>query len=105
VALFHTVIVTNAAANPKNILRLEHRVTSYLGRISYGIYVYQILAIHLSLMVVLYCFKSSDGVRGSMCYYMLSAALTLIFSAVSYRWFELPFLRLKPKYSSVLTSS
>jgi peptidoglycan/LPS O-acetylase OafA/YrhL len=103
VAILHAIIITNAAANSGNILHLENSVTNYLGRISYGIYIYQILALRLALIFVTHYLGFSSRFVSPLVYALLSAAFTLVLAGASYRFFELPFLRLKPRYSTVLS--
>lgn len=103
-AVLHTIIIINAAANPRNIFRLEHRVTNYLGRISYGIYVYQILALNLAVVFAKHYIGFAEVHYGTIVYGIIGAGLTLLFAGVSYHWFELPFLRHKSKYSTILSA-
>jgi peptidoglycan/LPS O-acetylase OafA/YrhL len=63
----------------------------YLGRISYGLYVFHLLALDLTKVGL-------DRMIGT-CPWALRGAialpLTIVLAAASYRWLELPFLRLK----------
>jgi peptidoglycan/LPS O-acetylase OafA/YrhL len=65
---------------------------AYLGKISYGLYVYHFFAIRLFEQ------KSWFGRSGMM---LLAFALTVALAAVSYRWLESPFLRLKKRFTWV----
>ena len=38
-------------ANPRNVLRVENRVTDYLGTISYGIYMFHMIAVYATSFV------------------------------------------------------
>jgi len=71
---------------------LSHPALVYLGRISYGLYVFHMAAIHV--------------VSAWWWPYKLPAAfaLTLALAAVSYHSLERPFLRLKARYTSVRTA-
>jgi peptidoglycan/LPS O-acetylase OafA/YrhL len=70
----------------------------YLGKISYGLYVYHLLALLVvrnalgPLRMVLY-----------PAYVLLGFALTLVFSVASYQFLELPFLKLKERFTYVLS--
>ena len=72
----------------------------YLGRISYGLYVYHVAG----LMVSDYLVPNSEA---SMARYFLrigtALALTITFSAASFRWIETPFLNLKQRFAHVLS--
>lgn len=73
----------------------------YLGRISYGLYVYHGAAILLTLAM----FAAAPAwLRWSVCP-LLSLGLTIAVSAISYRWFETPFLRLKTRYQYIRSAS
>ena len=69
----------------------------YLGRISYGLYVFHLLALALmskfSFIPVLQI-QLNFELR-----LLCSFLLTVILAAVSYRWLEQPFLRLKKRFS------
>jgi peptidoglycan/LPS O-acetylase OafA/YrhL len=70
---------------------LSHPALVYLGRISYGLYVYHGLALALT---------------ASWVWPAASAfAVTLVAAAVSYRVYELPFLRLKRRFERVSFAS
>ena len=78
------------------------RFLVYLGRISYGLYVFHTLAIALANRV------PSFGGAGGMAKLMnavvlfgVAPALTVIMAALSYRFLEQPFLRLKEKFTTV----
>lgn len=51
-AVAFLIIILNTATNPKPLLTFENRILDYLGRISYGIYVYHMLVIVLVLLFV-----------------------------------------------------
>jgi peptidoglycan/LPS O-acetylase OafA/YrhL len=74
----------------------------YLGKISYGLYVFHMLA--------LYCVLKLLGgpvhtARGFLLYWTLGLSLTVTMAAISYRFLESPFLRLKERFASVPSRS
>jgi peptidoglycan/LPS O-acetylase OafA/YrhL len=91
-------IITNLAVNPKRIISLEWKPLHYLGKISYGLYMYHLLAITLSIKIVL-LFHFYDH----FLLYPISFLVTIIFASLSYKYFEVPFLRRKLKYSKILS--
>ena len=72
----------------------------YLGKISYGLYVYHVLG----LMVSDYAVRHAEG---SLTLYLLRDAialtLTVGFAAASFRWLETPFLGIKQRFTHVLS--
>jgi peptidoglycan/LPS O-acetylase OafA/YrhL len=72
---------------------LAHPVLTYLGRISYGLYVYHLAGLTLGRHV----FKTPTVGVGSI----LGLLTTILFSMASYRWLESPFLRLKDHFAIV----
>jgi peptidoglycan/LPS O-acetylase OafA/YrhL len=71
------------------------------GRISYGLYVYHGVMILATLAI----FASCPGwVKWLICP-PLSLGATISVSAVSYRWFETPFLRLKARFQYIRSAS
>jgi peptidoglycan/LPS O-acetylase OafA/YrhL len=79
-------------------ISVRGRVLPYLGKISYGLYVFHIFAIYLVNLAM----KNSTGTPlRLMIFFSGSVALTLALAMASYRWFEAPFLRLKRKFTFV----
>jgi len=73
----------------------------YLGRISYGLYVYH----ELLLKIGGYLFPRHDASASQMIAYWIFGLLgTLPVAAASYRWIEQPFLRLKRDRYTVVQS-
>lgn len=91
-ALLFAVIILNLAANPQSIIQLEFGIFRYLGKISYGLYMYHLVAIGLGHYLTQQFFPNSDFV-----FYGLSIALTIGLSAASYAWFESRFLQVKSR--------
>ena len=83
----------------------------YLGRISYGLYVYHIMAYdavrmlveHFGLPGITYPGRHSsmDLLFGLSIQLPLALAITIAVSALSYQYFERPFLKLKQRFAIV----
>ena len=82
--------------NPKG----SNRVLIYLGRISYGLYVFHVLGLLISDYTV------HDQTANLFRYALrvvVALAATIAMAAVSYRWLETPFLSLKQRFTHVLS--
>ena len=97
-AVLFSIIIVNLATNKKRIFNIENPATDYLGKISYGLYMYHPIAIVLCLQTLLY-FKLYNNIA----LYILSLLCTIGFSAASYRYFEKPFIRMKTKFSKIVS--
>lgn len=75
---------------------LRNRQLCYLGKISYGLYVYHEFCIYLLRKA-----HPWHNVTAMMEYGLLALLLTLAMSAFSYRFIETPFLRLKDRFAVV----
>ena len=69
----------------------------YLGRISYGLYVFHLLALKLADIIRARIFLGHSNAS------MMGFALTVLLAALSYQALEKPFLRMKERYSHVLS--
>ncbi len=97
VVLFSLLIVNIVVDN--NILK-RFKLMNYIGKISYGIYLYHMILINLVLFVFL---KINNAFKISSTYmvvliYFTSILVTVLFSHLSYRYFETYFLSLKNKF-------
>ena len=77
---------------------IKWRPLIYLGKISYGLYVYHVLALGV-------VGRALGGTAGTplrfLVYWWGGLFLTIALASASYRWLEIPFLRLKEKFTVV----
>ena len=98
--LFFGYFILNLAANPRSIVNLEYSWISYLGKISYGIYIYQTAFIVASVHLIHWTLgENLSPLTFNLLVYPLATFLTIGVSALSYRYFETPFLNLKHRFS------
>jgi peptidoglycan/LPS O-acetylase OafA/YrhL len=84
----------------RNNTKGSNRVLIYLGRISYGLYVFHVLGLLISDYTV------HDETANLFRYalrVLVALAATIAMAAVSYRWLETPFLGLKQRFTHVLS--
>jgi peptidoglycan/LPS O-acetylase OafA/YrhL len=88
------VVVINAALNPATLYRLEHPVLNFLGKISYGIYMYHMFCLGIAFVIA----RALIPVPWLqyLTYCLLATGLTVLVSWLSYRYLEAFFMRLKP---------
>lgn len=100
--LLYSWLIVTVAANPRNVARIENRAFESLGTISYGLYMWHMVAVYGTSALfratrwwhghpVLYC----------AAYYALALGATVAIASLSYRFFEQPFLRLKDRRFSL----
>ncbi len=99
------VIIMNVASNENSLLKLRNRMFDFLGRISYGIYMYHLLCITFTFHVLDYFISFPLRLEGwhSALLYLFSIPLTIAVSAISYRYFEKRFINKKRKYTTVIS--
>jgi len=101
-ALLFVIIVINASTNAKSLYNLNNKFLDFIGRISYGMYIYHIIAIVMAikLSTCLSDYFESDIVLFNISVYILSIILTIGISILSYRYFEKWFLDLKRNFQT-----
>ncbi|NBX38921.1 MAG: acyltransferase [Flavobacteriia bacterium] len=98
-SLVFGIILFNLATNPNSIFHLEIGILKYLGKISYGIYVYHWLVIYLVLGVIFPLAQST--ISFNLIYYTLTISITLLVAHFSYHRIELRFLNLKQRVTYI----
>lgn len=96
-ALFFVFLLINLASNPNSVINLENKVCNFMGKISYGLYMYHPVAI----VICLYVLKQymPYGLTFSILLYLTSYALTTLLAWLSYEYFEKQFLKLKDRFA------
>ncbi len=91
--LLFTILIVNLATNPRSIINLEQRPVKYLGRISYGLYMFHALVILVVMKLLLRWNLYHD-----YWLYPLAVLGTIGIATLSYEYFEKQFLKLKKRF-------
>jgi peptidoglycan/LPS O-acetylase OafA/YrhL len=105
VSVLTVVLIVNVSSNPHTIVNLEWRLSNYLGKISYGIYVIHPLVIFgMQRWCGAWISQLAPTLRYTLVYVGVMA-LTIGLAATSYEFYERRFLNLKDRFSTVKSSS
>lgn len=100
--IIFAVLILNLAGNSKSVINLEIKPLNYLGKISYGLYMYHNLVLIVILkLVMMYQLFDLGSIGGAIFYQLLSIGITIAVSAFSYEYFEKRFLLLKGRFAKV----
>lgn len=93
--LFSLVMVGAARAKRGGIL-LNNSILRFAGRVSYGTYCYNWITLVIALLIINQ-FGWGSHPLGHVLHYILGFGITFGVAALSFRWIEQPFLRLKDR--------
>lgn len=102
-AVVIALLLINISLNSKTIFRLENPLLDYLGKISYGLYVYHSIMAVLVLNLMVPYYQSISFTSWSILVIAFVLILTIVVSHLSYFFFEKKLLNKKAKYSTVIS--
>ncbi len=88
-------LIIGVSLNEKNIFKIKSRLFSFLGEISYGIYMYHMLLIFGIVMIFKPFFLKLNIFTGSILFYIIITILVTGTAALSKKYFENYFLKMK----------
>jgi peptidoglycan/LPS O-acetylase OafA/YrhL len=103
VAVLAVVLIVNGACNPHRLISLEREPFKFLGKISYGIYVYHPMMIFFAAKA--WAALSLPSAMRLPFAYSVVVVGTLLISHLSYQYFEKAFLRIKTRWERVPSGS
>lgn len=96
-SLYFAFIILDQIRGEHSLFKLGRiKIFNYLGKISYGIYMYHLVVMYLLLRFI--PFDKYSLLASASIFLILSATLTFMISDLSYRYIESKFLSLKPKH-------
>ena len=82
-------------------LMLENKVFKYLGKISFGIYIYHLLSVHLADKLLEMNGITVNNDKFALYLVGISTVFSVLSAAISYQYFEKYFLNLKSKFHAL----
>ena len=103
-AILCSIIIVNVTTHPTLYRPLEHKIFFELGQISYGFYVYHSIGIFFTIFFLKHLVTIDPMcIFYSILFFILSLSLTLVFSYLSYHYFESYFLRMKRHFTHIIS--
>lgn len=88
---------------------LENKVMNYIGKISYGIYVIHPVLLYVGTRLMSGWLSRYEDTQkqGGVCFaiFIAISALTIGLAGLSYKYYEMPFLRMKDRFSVVKSTN
>lgn len=98
------IIIFNQIGNPRRLISLENGFFDYLGKISFGLYVYNPLVIYGMSFLFNYFTIENQTLKQTLIYVLVLPA-TILAAHLSYNYYEKKFLRLKFNYTTVFSAA
>ena len=94
--LFYYIILSSSCKE-ESVLRLENKLWSFLGKLSYGVYMWHMIVLGLLLAFIKSTRMLSPAIDDSLLY-VTTLPLTILVAWLSYNYIEKPFLQRKKQY-------
>ena len=99
ISIMVVILIFNQINNRKPLIPLENKIFDYLGKISFGLYIYNPLVIYFLSIFLLN--DNTNKILKTILFSTLTFCLVILVSHISYFYFENRFLKLKNKYITV----
>jgi peptidoglycan/LPS O-acetylase OafA/YrhL len=98
--IFFCFFILNVSQNPNSLIYLEQKIIHYLGKISYGVYIYHPAVIVFCVNSIHYFLgKNLSSLTFNILLYSSAILITILVCELSYRYIETPLLKLKDKFN------
>jgi peptidoglycan/LPS O-acetylase OafA/YrhL len=94
-------LILNLAGNPNSLLRLENKFYRFMGRISYGLYMFHPLCFYLVFYACKPFIYQGSVLAVNVLIYIFVFALSTGIAWLSHTLFEKRFLKMKSKFSLI----
>jgi peptidoglycan/LPS O-acetylase OafA/YrhL len=101
-AVFFVFLIINISQNKNALINLESKIFNFLGRISYGIYMYHVLVIFVFQKLV---YNQVDNIFYYFSYLSIIVILTVVMAYLSNRYIETYFLKKKTLLAKIKSSN
>ncbi|MEI8137377.1 MAG: acyltransferase [Bacteroidota bacterium] len=100
------IIILNVSLNTNSFIQIENKTFVFLGNISYGLYMYHLIVIAAFIGFLRHIgFAVDNSIVSQLVLYTGVVSLTVLVSWLSYRYFEMWFLKIKHKFTVVKSDS
>jgi len=106
-SFFTLVLIISQISNPEKLISFENPIFNFLGKISFGLYVWNPLVIYLCSFVLidfLSIFNFSNTIN-LIIVFVFNIFFIILVSYLSYEYFEKRFLKIKKKFMIVKSSN
>lgn len=104
-SVFVVLLIINQISGKQKLISLENKLFDYLGKISFGVYVYNPLTIFVLYNLISKYLVLSDHPFSYLLIFLIVPLLNIIVAHVSYYTLEKYFLKLKIKFITVKSAS
>lgn len=105
ISILVVVLIMNQIDNEKPLISLENKVFDYLGKISFGLYIYNPLVIYLLSIGFLQLDIKLNYILKTCLIVVLNFSVIIFVSHISYYYFEKRFLKLKSNYTTIQSAA
>lgn len=102
-AFMFAVMILNLSSNPNSFVNMENRFFNYMGKISYGTYMFHILSIFVIFKLFRPVFDGLPHQVVSVIVIVFSTLFVTLISSLTYNYLEEPLLKMKGRFSSIIS--
>ncbi len=100
-AVLTTIIILNLCKPDSGIVVLQNKGFSYIGKISYGVYLLHKLPLFVILFISRKYLSQTSPVLANAVIYSFTIVFTIVIAGLSYKYYESYFLTLKKRFERI----